>query len=304
LNTKQNNTRETNLKRLFKSYEFLINSFETPDNVIQYSRSIERPIIKLYIINEMPFAERAFVIPTMSKMKFMHSPLFDQIKNETIIIVESSGTTFRYSSSVNAGIEASLKLGAEWIYVVNDDIFLLTSINAIHQSVVRSSSNDIFTTSNKGTRSYHGEIFSVYGYNRFNDLLLDGFINLLIHRPLDYFLYYHLMLKAEKLIRHTVHTTQFPSKIGKLELPNLVNFSDFGIFNKEILKKYRFDEDFINGDEDYYFVCKLALGGIRVKRLEEQVMTVGAQSFGMGPNRLFNSVINKILFSLKYELIV
>lgn len=271
---------------------------------MEYSKKSFQPKANPVIWNKKPNLERVFVIPTKNIQQFRRSHYFQQLKSETIVIVESSLPEFRYSYSINLGIDVAIDLGADWIYISNDDIELFDNINSIQNSINSNSGYSAFTISNANTKSYHGEIFSVFNFNLFNDIILDGLVSIVDKKWPESFYYFTMMRMNRKFLKYTVHPDHFPSRVGNSSKRNLINFGDFGIFRADLLCKYKLDTDFINGDEDYFFTAFLHEKGYPILKLKNIAKTVGGLSLGRNYVRLFNSLLNKVIFSYKYNKLI
>ncbi len=267
-------------------------------SIATFSRKRQNPLIKLQKVRQDSESDVTVVIPT----KDSRSSLCEYMKNflapAKIIFVESQGQFFNYSKALNVGIREALKDRPEWLIISNDDMIPETFFSSLLAKLKATDSE--FLVPYKGTRSaYPTEYFSVvrknFPYN------LNAELQYLIRRSLRLLYYYPLLIMNRDDLRgivvnekYSLLAAKFCDKIER----TLLNFNSFGIFKSEIFNKFKFDETFINGEEDYDLVLSLADKGIIPKLVDFSISDIGAFSLN-SPNRFMQTFFGKLYLNYK-----
>ncbi len=288
----------------------ILKDFKSSDEMLLFLNSIPKAEPKTIIFNENCKSDFVFVIPTSDFNNTNSINLRKSIGDIPTIFMEASGPYFNYSHSCNVGIETAIQKGYKWIIVCNDDIILEEEISKLKDILDAHQSPSVMTASNREAR-YHGESFSVLG----TKLIILPFI---LYRYLwrlgnrrnqirvVLYLFLHIIFAINNL-NFVVSLRKDRIGISKYLTPmvtDMINFSDFGIFHKDIISHYKFDENFWNGNEDYALVTELRINGIRVEKIDFKVLTIGGASLGKGVKRRYLGLLNDFYFSYKMRRLI
>lgn len=276
----------------------------------QLSGSIEKVEPVFHYFNQSVESDTIMVVPT-ADINGKHAVRFrNSVKGIPIIFSVSSGPGFNYSHSCNQAIEKALENGYKWIVISNDDVVFNEDPNNLAERLEAAPKSSVYTPAPPiGEKQlYHGEYFSVFRSN-FVLLMLEIYntrfsnknhaINMkMISRHIRML---PRMLKYERYQVAVNKGIDFWKKSGKEVLPKLTNFADFGIFPKEIISRFRFDEAFFNGKEDYELVVRMKQSGISVRNINFNLRSIGAGTFGTMGRNLGRDIFNNIYFGLKID---
>ncbi len=281
-----------------------------PDELALLLNNKEKSPVKIIKYNEKSDSKFAFVIPTASVKNETSTNLRKQLNDLPIIFVEAMGRNFNYAHSCNAGISEALNSSYDWIIVCNDDIILQESPHALGKYTNKKNGESVLTPDNRLSTSpkYHGESFSVFKTN-------PSIIALTIYNtrwgfsgkrvPLDFIkkfvIRWPYLFKYFKYSIGVNNNEQVFARFSKSVTKQLINFSDFGIFPSDVLSKFKFDETFWNGSEDYDLVVRLDRANIPVKKVTLSVHSIGSASFGHSVRKNVVSLLDGIYFSHKFS---
>lgn len=284
-------------------------SINSAEDIIEFSRKRPNPDIKIYK-RGADESEIKFIIPTINPNSEMCKNIEKLYGNYSVFFIESSGQFFNYAKAINHGIEQIVnnEKNTSYIAISNDDI-ILDKISITKLPNIEMNAKQAYClTPNNG--DYSGEEVILKKQGRIlgiKDILFgkmsDDFIRLQIVRMLNkkkiefpkvisgnYFID-RLIFNFDQKFQHAHDTSK------------IINFADFGIFNIEILKKYRFDETYINGWEDWDLSYRLNQADIKFSRLNFRFNRVGHASIGKIMSKekeIVHSFLNGIYFYWKH----
>lgn len=281
-----------------------------PDGLSYLLRNKEKSNVKIVNYNTRSEANFVFVVPTANVDNKTSTDLRKQLKELPSIFVESTGENFNYAHSCNTGISEALNAGYNWIIICNDDIKFQESPHNLEKFINESNKNRVLTPDNRlsGNLKYHGETFSIFKTNPI--ILALVFYNIRWgfagkRMPLDFLK--NLIIRYPYLLKHFKYTigvnnnekvfARFSQRVSS----QMINFSDFGIFPSEVLTKFKFDETFWNGTEDYDMVVRLKAANIEVNKIGLAVHSIGSATFGHSVRKNVVSLLDAIYFSHKFS---
>ena len=250
--------------------------------------------------------DNIIVVPTLDSSGPLATEFASSFSTYPIIFVESGGEFFNYSYSVNSGVTEALDYSPERIIISNDDVLPLRPCGALNTIVNSQEDVDVLIPANKESR-YHGE--EAYFLRHDPLFSLTQFVwalrNLrgISNKLGSLFLLYHLkQLKVVPYIPHDrLRKAMLAFGMFRTMASPLLNFADFGIFRADVLRVNRFDENFINGVEDYDMMMRLKKAGYTAKRIGFEIKSIGGATFGNRSNtRFFHDIFNSIYFSMKH----
>ncbi|MEM3828976.1 MAG: hypothetical protein QXP36_07175 [Conexivisphaerales archaeon] len=257
-------------------------TFSNRDELIQWMK--ERPKGRAEIIEVEGDKEVIVVIPTADFTgKYAEECRENIFKGLHIIFVESGyprDPYFNYAHNCNVGIKKAMEYNPKWIVLSNDDV-VLGNIKALRDTL-SNLSGSFYVARNKKSEVY-GKIFIVnapiyFFYSIY--LLLRG-------EPSNCKLGLRMIFKglwSDNRLLHSAEGT-FAYRLLKMFAKPLAyhyrNFADFGIFKADLLKRYPFNESFINGEEDNELVIRMLKDGIGA-----EILDFGSESLGGGGNTM------------------
>ncbi len=250
--------------------------------------SVERPAQKPFIIA---------VVPTMSRESKFAMDISNFFAPYPVVFVESSGSNFNYSKSCNSGIEKALSYDPEWIILSNDDMIVVDPIENLSEAL-KDAKGSLYTVTDEKRRGAHGGKVIITKFNAFGlffELLQD-----LLRRDLV-----AIQVLARYGWKKNTYSTSgqdtFLPKIighfGKIKPVEYTSFSDFCIFRADILRRFKFDENFWNNYEDRELAYRLYKSGYKVEILPFRLGSIGDASFSRNLLRRLRTQINKLYFA-------
>lgn len=237
------------------------------------------------------------VVPTIDSNSDRGKKVSNFFSPYPVIFVESSGPHFNYSHSCNEGIEVALKLNPTWIIISNDDIVPLDPFNDLVNSLSKAKGS-LYTATDPSRKRRHGGSAFITKVNSFG-LLFEVF-QIILRR--DFVSLQTLVSFGMKKNSYSTGDldTFFPkliSHFGNHRSIEYKAFADFCVFKADILKRFRFDENFWNNYEDRELSFRLFKEGFELIILPFKLGSVGDVSFNGSLRRRLQNQINKIYFS-------
>lgn len=290
----------SNIKKFYKSVD-------SAEEIIEFSKKRPKPKVKFFKKNFDNEKNVMAVIPTANNKKF--SDFFDNKIPE--ILVESKGPYFNYSHSMNSGIKEAFKYNPEWIITCNDDLFeidraekMLTEINK------NKNKNYLFAKPGYYNRVwYHtmpthlierGSIdYKTYRLMSLVDRNLREMLKIADKFNVKKFIYY--LPPINQSVFRMLWRLFFISSFKEMAFCNM---GDFSVIKKDVFKKIKFNELFINAHEDFLLSYQLKDfdGGVIDYRIGSFIGKTLGNVKGRGSvrklkNGLFGSIIFDYLFN-------
>ena len=225
-------------------------------------------------------SETAAVIPTADIKQARVQVLIKELAAAGVdsILVEDRLPEFRFSRSMNAGINELLKLeNLRYIILSNDDI---CNIKGIRDMIARISEDE-----NSYAQPYPNGKKPTFVVTRSR---LRFVLNYALARRAPFHALrvmngFHWLRKRRSFMMGA------PAVLWDRD--NIVGVQPFGIFNKSMLRNNKFDENFINGVEDDELGYRLKLAGARgITMPEWSVVHEANSSFKLATNGEKNQI--------------
>ena len=269
--------------------------FNTPKQLIKWAKDRPRGRAKIYEIN----GDRnvVVVVPTADHNGKYADNCKKLFKGQQIIFVESGKVNdklFNYSRNCNVGLNYAMRYKSKWVVLSNDDMYKIDDVSKLVgelQEVDNTKFDAAFhindqrimyivrrTLLSRLAMKFSHEHRSIGGlFDKFG--VKYTFLNK--RRP--------LYMMATRII--------YPKRLIKF-----ANILDFCAFSREFLKtqnKKVFDENFINGGEDFDV-------SLRIRKLADisfRIGTYGARTFGGGAAVKLRRAVNRVYFFTKPDLL-
>lgn len=299
--------------------------------------SERRPRAAIKVVERKPKdrsrSETVVVVPTADSLGLYSKKIERYFERFRILFVESSGQFFNYATSVNHGVKFAIESNPEWILVSNDDMIPSDPISAfIRELELNRHADALMVSSPPGTgRLYHSYDLDVLPvHTRFEVLM--SFLSSISHRespPLSFVIPKILARFGVQNRIRAAYTPRLDSpfsgrswgsilrKLGAVvrEAPyrtyqplfSFRNFGDFGVFKADVLSKYKFDEVYINGEEDVDISYSLWRANKDIRMTSFKIGSIGEATISPDEKALglrwLRSILNKVYFCYKNGLL-
>lgn len=281
-------------EKLFRSNDAgdllkLYRSFKTFDELKSFYRSRRSADIKLVKRQGSGFRDLVAVVPTISAEGSLARSFGSQFKQLNTFFVESKGWGFNFARSMNAGIDAALEDGAEWVVLSNDDITAVAKVEDILREASSGDGADWYKSrvvTGKHIVPASWQMSTISG-----DDIIWRLWNFL--RPMkegDSSTYRLFLREAQRFgIEPSLSVKCNPTRgipdriLSRHPVKGLKQFLDvqpFAMVRAKLLEDYKFDEEFVNSSEDAELGLRLFLAGKRGRLSERRVETPYGSSLG------------------------
>ncbi|AKA74666.1 hypothetical protein SULI_12900 [Saccharolobus solfataricus] len=259
MNTKDNELDDLFVSKDPHSLKIFLNSFDSIEDIIKWSRNRPRAPINIHIIEGDP--RIVVVVPTSDIFGNYARTIKKIFEGLSIIFIQSKGKYFNFAYSVNIGLREALKMDPEWIIVSNDDMIMIDKSDVLINELNRAreiGAEVVFTPQS----DYHS--IPVYVCKLRSFILIGLYSNIKYHKPkIDDILYMRHIRRKLKIKYDIVgdigrKNIERKMKLICNRLYKIINGGSFMIFSKNFVKKFGpelLDETYINtyDDVDLYF---------------------------------------------------
>lgn len=251
-----------------------------------------------------------FIIPTMDPDASICRKIEEMYRNYSILFIKSKGQFFNYSRSLNNGLEKTFSGSnkPKIIVISNDDVILQkTDVSNLENIDFTNNSVYCLTPNNKNYSGEHVVISKANYFETYKDLIISALNNdiaknkvlrILNHKSIPY-----AKIRSMKYILDTCILEFYRRMMPNEKTLEFINFADFGIFDANVLRDFKFDELYINGWEDWDLSYRLFNSGLKIKPLNYKFERIGHASIGAVMSRdaeIVRSYFNAIYFNWKH----
>jgi hypothetical protein len=260
------------LEKLYfsESIDDLIRFYKEIDNyndLLKFSRSIMPTEPEVYIANSNAKNDIIIVAPTpdhFNEDSINLAKTFEQFK---IVFVEARGKNFRFSLSMNKGIEKALTYSPNWIILTNIDIYPISNVDNL-RNIINNSKSDILVPRIIDEKNKLNELEYIKKTSVFMSMFFRYgyyFKSVLPESLWGKFIIYHYGILKGTSYYHSGNKKVKKDNYSKLIYKNIfsskkiyyINVQPFSIIKADIVKKEKFDTDFINAFEDFELAIRL-----------------------------------------------
>ncbi|MGC9123815.1 MAG: hypothetical protein ACP5IB_07110 [Thermoplasmata archaeon] len=292
-------------------------SFKNFNEIISFIRNRPEPSISLHFKNADALKDIIFVVPVPDMNNYVEKYI-QNFKNYFIIFVESRGPYFNFSKSMNKGIEEALKFNPNWIALSNLDITPLDDTSILREILYKQSPGIFIPRIISENKKVIDKICIIpYGIlinyifknlqfiSKKLPLYYQGnfFISSLKINDIDKIFKYITINKYYKINKN--FSFNLKDIYLKLKIKKSIcfkNIQPLSFIHSSIIRKYRFDEDFINGGEDTELSIRMVKNGEIFKDLDLYFKTKSGAFLRNNEVRfLKNSILEKLLLGIKLK---
>lgn len=279
----------------------------TSAEMIAFSKSRPRASMRIVDVQSKRDNGIVVVIPTADSKSSLAREASRIFKPIDIILVESQGKYFNYARSMNFGIDSALRKDPEWIIISNDDVFEIDPIDSFVAELRQEKDSEMVMAAADTLGRYHHSMDSMVFANNLNPatMALDVLswksyffqVIKVLHR-------FGVKFRADNLPPTQTRAPLVDSFFRGLAsrsvcVERFCTFGDFGAFRSSLLRRFQFDEFFINGGEDRDLAIRLKLAKVAIKKSNFRLGSMVGKTLGSHIQRSLRDLLNCVLLDRK-----